>query len=86
MRVRTPSHPLAHSNKAPPVMRPTKKIPAIGKEGGGEEGSKSAAIVQGIDDDEPAREGEGGSEDEAAVTKISPPISISKGGTLCTCM
>ena len=68
------------------MMRSTEKTPAVGKEGGGAEGSKSAAIVQGIDDDKPAREGEGGSEDEAAVTKISPPISISKGGTLCTCM
>lgn len=83
MRIRTPYHPLAHSNKAPPVMRSTEKTPAIGKEGGGVEGSKSAAIVQRIDDDKPAREGKGGSEDEAAVTIISPPTSISKGGMLC---
>ena len=83
MRIRTPSHPLAHSNKAPPVMRPTEKTPGIGKEGEGVEGSESAAIVQRIDDDKPAREGKGGSEDEAAVTIISPPISISKGGMLC---
>ena len=80
MRIKTPAHPLAHSNKAP--VRPTERKPTVGK-GGGDEGSKS--VVQSIDNDKPAQEGEGAGagEVEVAVT-ISPPISISKGRTLWT--
>ena len=63
-------------------MKPTGRIPAVGK-GGGEEGSKTVVVVQSIENDESAKEGAGGGGGEIAVT-ISPPISVSKGATLCS--
>ena len=75
MRIKTPAHPLAHSNKAP--MRPNERTPSVGK-GGGDRDSKT--VVRNIEDDKTAQEGKSGG--EVTVT-ISPPISISKGELYC---
>ena len=81
VRIKTPIHPLAHSNKATPTPMspiPTERTPTVSK-GGGDDQSKP--IVRGTESDKSVQKVESGDHDETGVTK-SPPISISKGTNL----
>ena len=77
MRIKTPAHPLAHSNKA--SARPSERTPTVGK---GRECEGRKTVIQSIEDDKTAQEEESDGCDEVTVT-VSPPISISRGELYC---
>ena len=76
LRIKTPVHPLTHSNKAP-VRRPVEEsgIPSIGKEDGHYQSKQG---IQGVEDERQVLEAGTGSHNEAPLNK-SPPVATTKG-------
>ena len=79
VRIKTPAHPLAHSNKAPMKPNNMERAPIIGK-GGRDHHERNKPVLQsgGSDESAQVQEREGG---EVVVT-ISPPIAMSNGEVL----